>query len=256
MSLQGTRNGGIPKRVIRKTFSMKKENRRMISSFRMKAGLLLLLVFINCRFFTFLSPASSISISWRKLDQGVILKLLLDSIDMFHLGYAMLVFGMELYSIFIGNRNARSRINGWLIQGSNLFGLFDLQMLPALMEMNSMEQLKSRIGHTVLMLLQAGMFEKYMSLYFRWRDLAYFAAAIFISSAAGFDARGAIRPQGFQSRRKMFLGAIPQRPDKATAYRQLKRHLAIVGAWVTVIRLTPYILHLLNKEKEELKLEL
>ncbi|KAG1347972.1 mitochondrial import receptor subunit TOM6 [Cocos nucifera] len=54
----------------------------------------------------------------------------------------------------------------------------------------------------------------------------------------------------------MFLGAMPRRPDKATAYKQLKTHLTIMGAWVAVIRVTPYILHYLSQEKEELKLEL
>ncbi|XP_074586544.1 mitochondrial import receptor subunit TOM6 homolog [Curcuma longa] len=49
---------------------------------------------------------------------------------------------------------------------------------------------------------------------------------------------------------------IPRRPDKATAYKQLRTHLAIMGAWVSVIRLAPYVIHFLTKEKEELKLEL
>ncbi|XP_020091465.1 mitochondrial import receptor subunit TOM6 homolog [Ananas comosus] len=53
----------------------------------------------------------------------------------------------------------------------------------------------------------------------------------------------------------MFLGAIPRRPDKATAYKQLKTHLAIMGTWIAVIRVTPYILHFLTQEKEELKFE-
>ncbi|KAI0498135.1 mitochondrial import receptor subunit TOM6 homolog [Dendrobium catenatum] len=54
----------------------------------------------------------------------------------------------------------------------------------------------------------------------------------------------------------MFLGALPRRPDKATAYKQLKRHLTIMGLWVAVVRVTPIVLHYLTKEKEELKLEL
>ncbi|MQL69977.1 hypothetical protein Taro_002279 [Colocasia esculenta] len=53
----------------------------------------------------------------------------------------------------------------------------------------------------------------------------------------------------------MFLGQI-RRPDKAAAHRQLKTHLAIMGAVIAVIRATPYVLHLLSKEKEELRLEL
>ena len=54
---------------------------------------------------------------------------------------------------------------------------------------------------------------------------------------------------------KMFLGQM-RRPDKATAYKQLKEHLSLMGAFIAVIRVTPYVLHYLSQEKEELKLEL
>ncbi|RRT60566.1 hypothetical protein BHE74_00000206 [Ensete ventricosum] len=54
----------------------------------------------------------------------------------------------------------------------------------------------------------------------------------------------------------MFLGGFPRRPDKATAYKKLKTHLTIMGAWIAVVRVTPYVLHYLSREKEELKLEL
>ncbi|KAI4295578.1 hypothetical protein L6164_035611 [Bauhinia variegata] len=53
----------------------------------------------------------------------------------------------------------------------------------------------------------------------------------------------------------MFAGMF-QRPNKAEALKQLKTQVAIFGAWVAVIRATPYILHYLSGEKEELKLEL
>ncbi|KAH7689716.1 hypothetical protein IHE45_02G001200 [Dioscorea alata] len=54
----------------------------------------------------------------------------------------------------------------------------------------------------------------------------------------------------------MFLGGLPRRPDKATAYKQLKTHLSIMGAVITAIRVTPYILHYLTQEKEVLRLDL
>ncbi|XP_061348642.1 mitochondrial import receptor subunit TOM6 homolog [Gastrolobium bilobum] len=54
----------------------------------------------------------------------------------------------------------------------------------------------------------------------------------------------------------MFPGMFMRKPDKAAALKQLKSHVAMFGAWVVVIRVTPYILHFLNGEKEELKLEL
>ncbi|KAF3333798.1 mitochondrial import receptor subunit TOM6 [Carex littledalei] len=54
--------------------------------------------------------------------------------------------------------------------------------------------------------------------------------------------------------REMFQ--LPRRPDKETAHKQLRSHLMIMGSCIAVIRVTPYILHFLTKEKEELKLEL
>ncbi|KAK9136424.1 hypothetical protein Syun_015754 [Stephania yunnanensis] len=53
----------------------------------------------------------------------------------------------------------------------------------------------------------------------------------------------------------MILGAIPRRPDKATALKQLKSHLTMFGIWVAVVRVTPYVLHYLCEEQEELKLD-
>ncbi|KAB2635742.1 mitochondrial import receptor subunit TOM6-like protein [Pyrus ussuriensis x Pyrus communis] len=46
-----------------------------------------------------------------------------------------------------------------------------------------------------------------------------------------------------------------QKPDKAEALKQLRSHVAMFGAWVLAIRATPYVLHLLSGEKDELRLE-
>lgn len=54
----------------------------------------------------------------------------------------------------------------------------------------------------------------------------------------------------------MFLGGLPRRPDKATAHQQLRQHLAVVGVWLLAIRATPYVMHFLYRQPEELKLEL
>ncbi|OMO92182.1 hypothetical protein COLO4_17788 [Corchorus olitorius] len=53
----------------------------------------------------------------------------------------------------------------------------------------------------------------------------------------------------------MFPGMFMRKPDKAAALKQLKIHVALFGGWVAVIRVTPYILHYLTAETEELKLE-
>ncbi|ESW03876.1 hypothetical protein PHAVU_011G049200 [Phaseolus vulgaris] len=54
----------------------------------------------------------------------------------------------------------------------------------------------------------------------------------------------------------MFPGMFMRKPDKAAALKQLKSHVTMFGAWVVVIRVTPYVLHFLTAEKEELKLQL
>ncbi|MBA0634056.1 hypothetical protein Godav_025388 [Gossypium davidsonii] len=53
----------------------------------------------------------------------------------------------------------------------------------------------------------------------------------------------------------MFPGMFMRKPDKAAALKQLKVHVAMFGVWVAVVRVTPYILHYLSDEKEELKID-
>ena len=53
----------------------------------------------------------------------------------------------------------------------------------------------------------------------------------------------------------MFPGMFMRKPEKAEALKQLKSHVAMFGAWVVVLRVTPYVLHYLSNEKDELKLE-
>ncbi|OVA18617.1 hypothetical protein BVC80_1831g168 [Macleaya cordata] len=54
----------------------------------------------------------------------------------------------------------------------------------------------------------------------------------------------------------MFLGAIPRKPNKAAALKELRSHVMMFGVFVAVVRVTPYILHYFCEEKEELRLEL
>jgi len=52
----------------------------------------------------------------------------------------------------------------------------------------------------------------------------------------------------------MFPGMFQRKPSKEEAFKQLRVHLAMFGAWIAVIRVTPSILHYL--QKEELQLDL
>lgn len=154
---------------------------------------------ISCRFFTLIAVVGSLvgsilcfvegcflmlesyiedfHIVSHSLDHGRMVHMVIEAIDMFLVGTAMLSFGMGLYSMFIGFK----RTNGWLVHGSKL------KMFSACSKTSSISQTKSRIGTAVVMLLQVGVLEKFKSVPLATGlDLACFAGALFFSSASMF----------------------------------------------------------------------
>jgi len=62
-----------------------------------------------------------------------------------------------------------------------------LQSLPTWVEMRSVSQAKSKIGHAIMMILQVGMLEKFKNIPLATSlDLACFAGAVMFSSACIF----------------------------------------------------------------------
>ncbi|GKV29832.1 hypothetical protein SLEP1_g38724 [Rubroshorea leprosula] len=161
-------------------------------------------VIIDCRFFTVFAVVGSLlgsvlcflegcllvlesyfqyfhSLSQRS-DQGNMVHLLIEAIDMFLVGTAMLVFGMGVYVMFVGSKNIKRSLSR-----SNLFGLFHLKTPPTWIQMDCVSQAKSKIGHAVMMILQVGIVEKFKSTpLVTCSDLACFAGAVLISSATIF----------------------------------------------------------------------
>ncbi|KAH0684924.1 hypothetical protein KY285_021528 [Solanum tuberosum] len=118
-----------------------------------------------------------------KSDLGHVVQLLIEAIDMFLLGTAMLTFGMGLYVMFVGSRNINVKGDDQM-SGKNLYYF---QTLPSLMGMKSVMQAKSRIGHALIMLLQVGVLDKFKNIpVVNGLDLACFAAAVFVSSICVF----------------------------------------------------------------------
>ncbi|KAI3726719.1 hypothetical protein L1987_66521 [Smallanthus sonchifolius] len=116
-------------------------------------------------------------------DHGHIMDLLINALDMFLIGTAMLTFGTALHVMFVGSQASKGRP----IPSSNLFGLFHLKEFPSWAGMKSMSQAKSKIGHALMLLLQVGILEKFKSIpLVTGLDLACFAAAVFVSSAGLF----------------------------------------------------------------------
>ncbi|KAI3522037.1 hypothetical protein L1887_11515 [Cichorium endivia] len=118
-------------------------------------------------------------------DHGHIMHLLVEALDMFLVGTAMLTFGMGLHVMFVGSQASRGK--GSPLPSSNFFGLFYLKEFPSWAGMKSISQAKSKVGHALMLLLQVGVLEKFKSVpLVTGLDLACFAAAVFVSSAGLF----------------------------------------------------------------------
>ncbi|KAJ4967110.1 hypothetical protein NE237_018959 [Protea cynaroides] len=188
-------------------------------SWRLQAEMLMDRAIIDCRFFTLFAVAGTLlgsilcfvegcflilesyfnyfhmmlqhsdhghNVELQHSDHGHVVELLIEAIDTFLVGTAMLIFGMGLYALFVGSKETKRRSTG-LIPQSNFFGLFPLKMLPEWVEMQSVSQAKSKIGHAVLMILQVGVVEKFKNVpLVTGLDLACFAGAILVSSACIF----------------------------------------------------------------------
>uniref|UniRef100_A0A0D9VYS5 Uncharacterized protein n=1 Tax=Leersia perrieri TaxID=77586 RepID=A0A0D9VYS5_9ORYZ len=118
------------------------------------------------------------------VDQAEIIKLLIEAIDMFLIGTALLTFGMGMYIMFYGSRNIQKP--GMHVDQSHL-GSFNLKKLKDGARIQSITQAKTRIGHAILLLLQAGVLEKFKSVpLVTGIDMACFAGAVLASSAGVF----------------------------------------------------------------------
>ncbi|KAG6527040.1 hypothetical protein ZIOFF_009127 [Zingiber officinale] len=73
----------------------------------------------------------------------------------------MLIFGMGLYGLFISNipTGTPSRVDRAL-KGSSLFGMFALKERPKWMQISSLDELKTKVGHVIVMILLVKMFER------------------------------------------------------------------------------------------------
>ncbi|MED6163372.1 hypothetical protein PIB30_079253 [Stylosanthes scabra] len=177
---------------------------------------------IDCRFFTLFAVAGSLLGSVlcfvegcvlivesyghyfhtlaQRLDQNHLVHLLIEAIDMFLVGTALLIFGAGLYEMFVGSRSAANNNNDKkkgkekdattsMQSESNLLDLFYTKRSSSRrwVGMQSIEEAKSKIGHAVMMILQVGVLEKLKDIpLLTGIDLACLAAAVLTSSASIF----------------------------------------------------------------------
>lgn len=93
------------------------------------------------------------------VNQGRGIFMLVEATDLYLLGTVMLVFGMGLYELFISNLDVATS-EDTTTRRSNLFGLFALKERPKWLEIKSVNELKTKLGHVIVMLLLIGLFEK------------------------------------------------------------------------------------------------
>ncbi|CAA0822156.1 Uncharacterised protein family (UPF0114 [Striga hermonthica] len=111
---------------------------------------------------------------------------LVEAIDVYLAGTVMLIFGMGLYGLFISNvpPNVPPSIDRAL-KGSSLFGMFALKERPKWMKISSLDELKTKVGHVIVMILLVKMFERSkMVTITTGVDLLSYSVCIFLSSAS------------------------------------------------------------------------
>ncbi|EEF44575.1 uncharacterized protein LOC8259271 [Ricinus communis] len=111
---------------------------------------------------------------------------LVEAIDVYLAGTVMLIFGMGLYGLFISNvpPDVAPQVDRAL-KGSSLFGMFALKERPKWMKICSLDELKTKVGHVIVMILLVKMFERSkMVTIATGMDLLSYSICIFLSSAS------------------------------------------------------------------------
>ncbi|XP_054814450.1 uncharacterized protein LOC129314982 [Prosopis cineraria] len=111
---------------------------------------------------------------------------LVEAIDVYLAGTVMLIFGMGLYGLFISNVPPDAPPAGdRALKGSSLFGMFALKERPKWMKISSLDELKTKVGHVIVMILLVKMFERSkMVKIHTGMDLLSYSICIFLSSAS------------------------------------------------------------------------
>ncbi|KAL2234156.1 uncharacterized protein LOC105169335 [Sesamum indicum] len=122
---------------------------------------------------------------------------LVEAIDVYLAGTVMLIFGMGLYGLFISNVSADvPPSTDRALTGSSLFGMFALKERPKWMKISSLDELKTKVGHVIVMILLVKMFERSkMVTITTGTDLLSYSICIFLSSASLYILHNLHKPE-------------------------------------------------------------
>ncbi|XP_059068572.1 uncharacterized protein LOC131859067 [Cryptomeria japonica] len=132
----------------------------------------------------------SFKVYWASCVKGIhtgqMVLCLVEAVDVYLAGTVMLIFGMGLYELFISNvpRNVPPSEDRALLS-SSLFGMFILKERPRWMRITSLDELKTKLGHVIVMILLVKMFERSKTVAITsGLDLLSYSVCIFLSSAS------------------------------------------------------------------------
>lgn len=118
------------------------------------------------------------------VNRSKVIQTLIEAIDVYLLGTVMLVFGMGLYELFVSNLSLPDQKPS---ERSNLFGLFTLKERPKWLDIKTVNELKTKLGHVIVMLLLIGLFDKSKKAAINTPvDLLCFCASVLLSSSCLF----------------------------------------------------------------------
>ncbi|KAL0728166.1 hypothetical protein Bca4012_024259 [Brassica carinata] len=111
---------------------------------------------------------------------------LVEAIDVYLAGTVMLIFSMGLYGLFISNSPPDvPPESDRALKASSLFGMFAMKERPKWMKISSLDELKTKVGHVIVMILLVKMFERSkMVTIATGLDLLSYSVCIFLSSAS------------------------------------------------------------------------
>uniref|UniRef100_A0A2C9VEE0 Uncharacterized protein n=1 Tax=Manihot esculenta TaxID=3983 RepID=A0A2C9VEE0_MANES len=145
-----------------------------------------LLCFLNGCVYIFYAYKVYWSSCVKGIHTGQMVLRLVEAIDVYLAGTVMLIFGMGLYGLFISNvpPDVPSHVDRAL-KGSSLFGIFAFKERPKWMKISSLDELKTKVGHVIVMILLVKMFERSkMVTIATGIDLLSYSVCIFLSSAS------------------------------------------------------------------------
>ncbi|XP_054825552.1 uncharacterized protein LOC129323038 [Prosopis cineraria] len=122
------------------------------------------------------------------IDRSKVILMLVEAIDVYLLGTVMLVFGMGLYELFVSNLGSAGSLPDQNDSyRSNLFGLFPLKERPKWLDIKTVNELKTKLGHVIVMLLLIGLFDRSKKAVIHTPvDLLCFCASVMLSSSCLF----------------------------------------------------------------------